>query len=103
MSWSLVGRKESTFDLWSLIHFGLYAFVASSIEAAFNLPLWAHLIWYVVVTFCWEGFEHWASRKWPEKWSGKIEHWSNAWIGDPISNGLGTLFGLFVVYVARLP
>ena len=49
------------------------------------------------MTIAWELFEVFGEKKWPEMWRGKEEHWSNRWIGDPISNGLGTLFGILIV------
>lgn len=118
--WSLFGTRNSTFDWWSIIHFGFYAFIASSLEA---LTRWCHalmgeqagwimellktepkgewyyhLFWFLPLTIGWEVFEHFAERRWPEKWAGKLEHWSNKWIGDQISNTAGLVFGIWVVW-----
>jgi hypothetical protein len=88
-------------DLWSIIHFCFWAFVSSTVAAICEPPVWVHLIYTLVFGYAWEGFEYWASRKWPEKWSHRLETWQNAWIGDPISNLSGSLFGWFVVYYYR--
>lgn len=107
--WSFFGTRNSTFDWWSLIHLGFYAFLASSLEA---LTRWCHhlfsgegagawyyhLFWFVPLTIGWEVVEHFAERRWPEKWGGKVEHWSNRWIGDQISNSFGLVFGVWVVW-----
>jgi hypothetical protein len=85
-------------DFWSIIHFGFWAFVSSTVAAVCEPPLWVHLTYTFVFGYVWEIFEHWASRKWPKIWSNRLEHWSNAWIGDPICNLSGSLFGWFVVY-----
>lgn len=99
--YTFIGTRDSTLDWWSLVHFAFFLFVASSVEAIFRLwpgRWWVHLIWWATLSVAWEGFEAWAERKWPEKWRGKVEHWSNRWIADPVCNGFGTILGIFVVY-----
>jgi hypothetical protein len=88
-------------DLWSIIHFGFWAFIASAVAAAWEPCLAVHLIYTLVLGFVWEIFEYFAQRKWPEKWSHKIEPWVNSWIADPIANLLGASFGWFVVAYYR--
>lgn len=92
-------------DLWSIIHFCFFAFLGSSIAAWKEPPLWIHLLYGVVLSYAWETVEYFLQRRYTEAWSGRIEHWSNAWIGDPLVNLLGVVFGWFVVayYRGRLP
>jgi len=58
---------------------------------------WFHLCWFVPLSIGWEVAEIFLERRFPDKWRGKIEHWSNKWIGDQISNGLGSLLGIWIV------
>jgi hypothetical protein len=88
-------------DLWSVIHFGFFAFLASSVAAAWEPRLWVHAVYGLLTSYGWETFEYFGQRKWPEVWSGRIESWSNSWVGDPIVNMLGVLFGWFVVAYYR--
>ena len=101
MGWKLVGTKESTFDWWSVAHFGFFVFLASSLEALThwfrNGSWWWHLCWFVPVAIGWEVFERFAEKKWPAAWSNKVEHWSNAWIGDMLSDGAGFALGIWMV------
>lgn len=85
------------FDLWSVIHFCFWAFVSSSVAATWEPPLWVHLVYTLIIGYAWEVFEHFAQRRWPEKWSNRIEPWSNSWVADPLLNLLGASFGWFVV------
>jgi hypothetical protein len=94
-------KWTSIFDWWSFIHFGFWAFIASSIAAGWEPKLWVHWTYVFILGYVWEVFEYWASRKWPDKWSGKIESWLNSWVGDPISNLSGATFGWFVVSYYR--
>ena len=92
----------SPFDFWSLIHFGFYAFLSSTIASIFKEPKWyVHLIYWFVLTFGWETAEHFLSRSYPASWGYRIESFQNSWIGDPISNLAGVIFGVFVVYFYR--
>ena len=91
--WTFFGIENSLLDLWSLIHAGFYGFVSSSIQAAWHPALWVHIVWVLSLTLAWEIFEGFAEKKWPTMWKRK-EHWSNRWIGDPISNSLGAAFGI---------
>ena len=97
MGWNIIGLRKSTFDFWSIVHFGFYSFIFSIIEAIWSPAWFVHLSIYIGMTIAWELFEVFGEKKWPEMWRGKEEHWSNRWIGDPISNGLGTLFGILIV------
>lgn len=90
-----------TFALWSIIHFGFWAFVTSTMAACAEPPLWVHLLYTLVGGYAWEVIEYFAQRRWPEKWSGRIETPLNSWVGDPISNLLGATFGWFVVAFYR--
>ena len=89
------------FDFWSIIHFGFWAFIGSSIAAVAEPPLWIHIVYVFVAGTIWEMFEYYGERKWPEKWSNRIESWSNHWVGDYISNISGVTFGWFVVAFYR--
>lgn len=89
------------FDLWSIIHFGFWAFISSSVGAAWEPPLWVHLLYTLLGSYVWEGIEYPLQRKFPEKWSYRLESWQNSFIGDPISNLLGAAFGWFVVAYYR--
>ena len=88
-------------DLWSLIHFGMWAFVASTIAAKWEPKLRTHWLYTIAGSVIWEVVEYFASRKWPAIWSYYLETWTNSFIGDPTSNLLGATFGWFVVYYYR--
>lgn len=100
-SWKLISTKNSTFDWWSIVHFGFYSFAGSALEAGLRLNErgygWVHLAWFIPLSLGWEVSEMWAERRWPEKWSNKLEHWSNRWIGDQVANTLGALLGVWLV------
>ena len=85
------------FDLWSIIHFGFWAFISSSVGAAWEPPLWVHIFYTVIGSYVWEGIEYPLQRKYPARWSYRLESWQNSFISDPISNLLGAAFGWFVV------
>ena len=89
------------FDFFSLIHFGMWSFVANTIAATWEPPLWVHILYTLIAGYSWEGFEYFAQRKWPAKWSHRIEPWTNSWVGDIIANCLGSAFGWFVVAYYR--
>jgi hypothetical protein len=89
------------FDLWSIIHFGFWAFITSSVGAVWEPPLWAHLLYTLIGSYVWEGIEYPLQRVYPERWSHRIETWQNAFIGDPICNLLGALFGWYVIAYYR--
>ena len=92
---------KSMVDFWSIIHFGMWAFLSSTISATFEPPLWVHWLYTSVLGYAWEGIEYYLQRKFPAKWSNKTETWQNSWIGDPLSNLLGATFGWFVVAFYR--
>jgi len=89
------------FDLWSLIHFGFWAFISSTVGACWEPPLWVHLLYTLVGSYIWEGIEYPLQRKYPARWSYRLEGKLNAFVGDPISNLLGAAFGWFVVAYYR--
>lgn len=89
------------FDLWSIIHWGFFAFLASSIAAWKEPPLWVHLLYSLALSYAWETVEYFLQRKYPDAWSNRIEPWTNSWLGDPLSNLLGAAFGWFVVAYYR--
>jgi hypothetical protein len=99
MKMKIWGNKagQSVFEMWSIIHAGFYAFLSSSIEAAYHPRWFINVIWVLSLTTVWELFETFAEKKWPAKWSNTRELWFNRWIGDPISNSSGAAFGIFVV------
>lgn len=88
-------------DLWSVIHWAFWAFFASTISAVWEPPLWVHVVYTLTASYGWEGYEYWAQRKWPARWSNRIEPWYNSWLSDPIFNMAGTLFGWYVVAYYR--
>ena len=88
-------------DLWSIIHFGFWAFVSSTIEAIGRPIWWIHLIYGLIGSYAWEIFEIYGEKKWPAKWGYKIEHPINRWIIDPLTNMLGIFFGVLVARIGK--
>ena len=72
------------FDLWSIIHFGFLAFISSSVGATWEPPLWVHLLYTLIGSYVWEGIEFPLQRKYPARWSYRLESWQNSFIGDQI-------------------
>lgn len=89
------------FDLWSLIHFGFWAFISSTLGAIAEPPLWIHLVYGVIGSYLWEGIEYPLQRRYPAHWGYRIESKLNSFVGDPIANLLGVAFGWFVVAYYR--
>ena len=89
------------FDFWSAIHFGFWAFVASTVGAIKEPPLKIHFIYTIIGSLAWEVAEYFASRHWPATWGYHLETLTNSFIGDPISNLAGATFGWFVVAFYR--
>ena len=88
-------------DFWSLIHFGMWASIVSTIAAKWEPRLKIHWLYTIIGSVVWEVVEYFASRHWPAIWSYHLETWSNSFIGDPISNLAGASFGWFVVAYYR--
>lgn len=82
-------------DWWILPHVALPIWLASAIHAKWEPRWWIHLIFWLVYSFGWEVAEHFLQRAYPETWV-VIEHPVNAWVIDPVSNGLGWLVGAFI-------
>lgn len=89
------------FDLWSIIHWAFFAFLASSVAAWKEPPLWVHIAYSAAVGLVWEVAEYFLQRTYTEAWSNRVEPWSNSWIGDPLVDILGGVFGWFVVAYYR--
>jgi len=82
-------------DWWILPHFCLFLWLASSIHSAWEPRWWVHLLLWLGLSFGWEGAEHFLQRAFPETWI-VIEHPLNAWLVDPLSNGVGWLMGALI-------
>ena len=94
-------KGKKMVDYWTIIHWAFFAFLGSSVAAWKEPPLWVHLTYTICISYAWEIAEHFLQRTYTDAWSNRIEPWSNAWIGDPISNLLGVAFGWFVVAYYR--
>lgn len=89
-------------DLWTIVHFATWIFIGSTIEALWPCPWWVHLSYGIAASAVWEAIEYPLQRKYPAKWSNRIEsHW-NAFLIDPVSNLFGLLVGVLVVYYYRM-
>lgn len=83
------------FDWWIIPHAAFFIFLASAIHSKWEPRWWVHVILWLVCSFGWEIPEHFLQRAYPETWV-VIEHPLNAWLVDPISNGIGWLIGALV-------
>jgi len=84
-----------TFDWWVLPHLAFYLWLASAIHAKWEPPWWVHVLLCLACSYGWEGAEHFMQRAWPETWV-VLESPLNAWLIDPLSNGIGWCVGAFI-------
>jgi hypothetical protein len=89
------------FDFWSIVHWGMFAFIASSIAAKWEPKLRWHLLIGLVIGYGWEVAEWFLSRHYPAAWSYRLESVLNSFVGDIISDLAGVVFGWFVVAYYR--
>jgi len=82
-------------DWWILPHVGLFIWLASSVHSKWEPRWWVHLLLWLGLSYTWEAIEYPLQRAYPETWV-VVEHWANAWIVDPLSNGIGWLVGALV-------
>lgn len=82
-------------DWWVIPHICFYLWVASQIHACLEPKWWVHILLWLILSLAWEVPEHFLQRAYTETWV-VIEHPINSWIIDPISNGIGWLFGAMV-------
>ena len=85
----------SILDWWIIPHMAFFIFVASAVQAKWEPKWWVHVIVCTVLAFGWEIPEHFLQRAYPETWV-LIEHPLNAWVVDPLSDGLGWLIGALI-------
>ena len=84
-------------DWWAIPHIAFFIFIGSTISAF--RPKWAwwkHLLWFLPLAFGWEFAEHFLQRAYPDAWSNVIEHWSNAWVLDPLTDLVGAAVGIAI-------
>lgn len=82
-------------DWWSLAHLCGFVWLASTIHSKWEPRWWVHVILWLVVSYGWEVPEHFLQRAYPETWV-VIEHPLNAWVTDPLANGVGWLIGALI-------
>lgn len=83
------------FDWWMLPHLGFFIWLASAIHVKWQPKWWVHVLLWLSIAFGWEVAEHFMQRQWPDMWV-VVEHPLNAWVQDPITDGIGWLIGVFV-------
>jgi len=82
---------KTLFDLWSFVHFCGWLALGSNCVAV-NFPNWAVWTTLVASTVIWETLERTLLRH-------MIQHpesFINSFIGDPISNSLGFIIGVWI-------
>ncbi|KPJ58557.1 MAG: hypothetical protein AMJ46_14005 [Latescibacteria bacterium DG_63] len=84
-----------TFDWWIIPHVAGFIVVASSIHAKWEPRWWVHLILWLALSVGWECIEFPLQRAYPETWV-VMESPLNAWVVDPLSNGVGWLIGALI-------
>lgn len=82
-------------DWWAIPHIALPTWLASAIHSKWEPKWWVHLIIWLVYSYGWEIPEHFLQRAYPETWV-VIEHPLNAWVMDPLANGVGWLIGALI-------
>lgn len=82
-------------DWWFIPHVALPIWIASTIHAKWEPVWWIHLICWAGYSFGWEGAEHFLQRAYLETWV-VIEHPINAWVMDPLANGIGWVIGALI-------
>ena len=88
-------------DLWSIVHLAFFMVLGSTVEALSPTHWWVHAIYGIGLSYGWETCEFFLQRKFPDKWSNRIEHALNSWLTDPLFNLAGLAFGVFVVRYYR--
>jgi hypothetical protein len=84
-------------DYWSIIHWAFWCVVAHVVEIFLPCPWWIHLLYGLAGGYAWEAIEYPLQRKYPERWSNRVESMPNSFISDLLFNLLGVAFGAFVV------
>lgn len=82
-------------DWWILPHLAFYLWLASAIHAKWEPRWWVHALLCLFASYAWEIVEFFLSRSYLETWV-VLEHPLNAWLVDPVTNGLGWLIGALV-------
>lgn len=82
-------------DWWTVAHVALPIWIASALHAKWEPKWWLHIILWLVYSYGWEGAEHFLQRAYPETWV-VVEHPLNAWVTDPLANGVGWLIGALI-------
>lgn len=83
------------FDWWMLPHLGIFIWLAAMIHAKWEPKWWIHSIIWLVMAYGWEAGEYFLQRMYPETWV-VVEHPLNAWVQDPITDGVGYLIGVLI-------
>ena len=91
-----VAAVSEAVDWWFIPHAAFFIALASTIEAIWKPSNKIHFTYYVSLSLGWELAEHFLQRTFTEQWSGVIEHWANAWLVDPLANGVGVLIGVAI-------
>jgi hypothetical protein len=82
-------------DWWILPHVSFFLFLASVIHSKWEPKWWVHLILWLSMSYMWEGAEYFLQRRFVDAWV-VVECDLNAWLIDPLSNGVGWLAGALI-------
>lgn len=85
MSWFWGETGYSLLDYWTLAHLAFWFFIGNSIAGA-RMSRWKSYIVCLVLALCWEVFEKFAEKKWPDVWQSP-ESWMNSFGSDLLTVG----------------
>lgn len=82
-------------DWWIIPHIALFLWLASSIHAKWEPRWYTHVLFWLLCSYSWEIAEYFLQRHYTETWI-VIESPVNAWLIDPLSNGVGWFIGALI-------
>lgn len=85
--------RSPIFDRWLIPHVAIPIWLVAAFHARWKLHWLLHVALWACVSYGWETAEHSLQASNPQIWGG-TEHPINAWIVDPISNGVGWTLGV---------